>query len=63
VVFLLDDLGLAAGGIGHGGLGDVGDFLVRPVDAGDVGAIVEAERGVIAQEHGEIVGVRRVEQQ
>ena len=38
---LLDDLGRTAGGIGHGGLGRLDDFLVRPVDAGDVGAVVE----------------------
>ena len=38
---LLDDFGRAAGGIGHGGLGGLDDFLFGPVDAGDVGALFE----------------------
>ena len=60
-LFLHDFVG-TAGGIGFGGfLGD-GDFLVGPVEAGDVGAEVEAQRGVVAEESGEGDRVGRIEQ-
>ena len=59
----LDHAGGSAGGVGHGGPGHINHFLLRPVDPGHVGALVQLQRGIITQERGDGPGMRRVQPQ
>jgi hypothetical protein len=62
---LLDDVGGAGrvGRIGGGDLGRLDDFFFGPVNTGDVGALVESERGVVAEKFGDGAGVGGAEEQ